>query len=381
MKHSLAWVVFLMLAMCANGQAAASAGKSEAQQIIEKYDRNGDGLLSQEELVEYLNDKTLKRFDSNHDLIITTNEIRSDSLKIAQPLFEGFDDRKLNARDLRIGLQLEEPSESRSLLATVGEYVQLRKSFLTPDDDATDPAKLGWTVARHDSSYTFDGALSLAAQHTYLGGFNLGSLRVGVNAVPTVEAHVSNVDDAAADSLAFGVPIRFVGVSTRTNEAWNGHWLSATPIFETDSRLGVKTFRFESLYSPTIPSLAIGRGTANLFGLGIAAHWRPYVGFEVGRVIDDFGVLDLQDSSTFGRCVIRAHGELEFTTHFLIAGDLVHRVELSGHQHSYTYGELSPQYTLDSKDRLRFGATLRTGKDTPSFKDEHAANLWVGLKF
>jgi hypothetical protein len=253
---------------------------------------------------------------------------------------------------------------------------------LTPDDNADDPAKLSWNVARHDSSYSFDGALSIARnQAVLISHVPLRSWKGTLQWVPTFEAHVSNVKADSPDSVAFGIPFRFIMTPLDlTSTRLKAVDFSLTPVFETDSRFAVKTFTVNPLVTIGLPMLAIGKGV-KVGSPNIVFSWRPYVGFELGRVIDDHGDTTLQERGTITRFVAKAHADLRLGDHFKLTADGVVRQQLDGEDHTFVYGEAGPVLYLDPDQHLSLGATLKTGKRTPTFKDEHAVNVWLGLQF
>lgn len=369
---------------------------SPARAVIKKYDLNHDGVLDQSELAAYLSNQN-RKYDLNGDGTVTPEEITKyyDPQKRAAKLIKERNlGQPLDAAALQDEMKLD-PPEDKSLLTQMSEYVQLQKSFLTSDDKAKDPARLSWTWSRHDSSYGFDGALSLSkkvGEMPFLGSPSLFGVEYNMTPViqPTVEAHVANVNADSPDSVAFGMPIRLLASSSEsnTNRPWlTGFQLALVPVFETDSRFDVKTFTVNPIFSPTIvpPDSSsfswLATGIDRELFWGVTYRWRPFFGAELGRVIDDGGVAGLQETKTITRLLGRVYGELQITEQFLISGEFVARQQLDSEGHTFLYGEISPQITLDPKKHVAVGATLKSGKRPPKFVDEHAANLWVGLKF
>ena len=390
-----------LLSVCLCGTLVACAASeddalSPARAVIKKYDLNHDGVLSESELAAYLSDQN-RKYDLNGNGTVTPEEIATyyDPQKRAAKLIKERNlGQPLDAAALQDEMKLD-PPEDKSLLTQMSEYVQLQKSFLTSDDKAKDPTRLSWTWSRHDSSYGFDGALSLSKKAGELPGHWSPSL-FGVKydtmlaIQPTVEAHVANLKSDSPNSVAFGVPVRLLASSAESNTTrpWlTGFQLALVPEFDTDSRFEVKTFTVNPIFSPTIvppdssPFSWLATGIDRDIFWGMSYRWRPFFGAELGRVIDDGGVAGLQETKTITRLLGRVYGELQFTEQFLITGEFVARQQLDSEGHTFLYGEVSPQITLDPKKHVAVGVTLKSGKRPPKFVDEHAANLWVGLKF
>lgn len=306
---------------------------------------------------------------------------------------------------------VERPAPT-SILDPVGKYVSIQKSFIGGEPNS-DPAKLGWTWGRHESSYSFDGALVLRGLPLFWWGESKStkdrepgelptkfesrnhrelSKAWTIDATPVLEAHVSSDTNAASDTLTAAIPVWFIrSLATSDSDGPLGitsFQAQVTPQFQTDSRFKAKTIEANPLFTFTQPNWGIGTylpkvdaARADPEAQKVAFIWQPYAGFETGFVVDDAGDPELRLNGTIARFVTKVHGEIILGQRYVITGDFGYRHLLNGDHHDYLYGEISPQIKLDSSGHLTIGATLKTGKQPLAFVDEHSANLWLGLQF
>ena len=370
-----------ILACCSTISPGALA-TTESDKIIQTYDANGDGRLDAGELARYLAKKTFQQFDTNNDKIISADEVNADANKRAGKITEDYPNGELDSKGVAYSLGLMEKTTSDPL-GVIGQFLQLQNSYMTKSDKATDPAKLAWTLSKGKSTYNFDGALSYAGNGMLVAHW--GSLNESISDIfwsPTVEAHVSSDTNANIDSVSFGIPVEYIRVRTAARTFITAHDISLTPYFETDSGFGAKTFNIRPMYSPTIPALAMGVGMGTNIGtVDVSFNWRPNIGFEVGRVLDDDNKPALVGKNTYTRFVLDVQAQIDISGRFVLNGKLAYRRFLDGDDHDYVYGEISPVFFLDQRQHFSLGVTLKSGKTTPTFKNVESVNLWVGLKF
>jgi hypothetical protein len=355
--------------------------QAEVEGIIQKYDRNRDGLLDRDELTAYFHDQALQQFDKNKDGRIEGAEVDALLSEKAEKLSDQGDAQgRLNKQDL-IRL-FEKAEDEQGFIADMAKVVSLRRSFFGADAD-TEPAHFSWTQTRDDSSYTIDGAVSLVSLAQWQS-FRLGDdWNMKIEPEPTFEAHVSTEKDAASDSLTARLPFRFIlAPSDPTGKFFKSHVFCLSAVYETDSDCDTRSIRLEPLYTPNIEVLAIGQ-RMKLFGdrSAVSFRWRPYVGAEMGRVLDPGDANTAGDSRDFTNLVLRLYGEVWFGERFVVTADFVEHCTSQGERRTYQYGEISPILYVDKFKHLSVGMSFKDGMESQTSQDVRSLSLWAGLKF
>lgn len=266
----------------------------------------------------------------------------------------------------------------------LAKNISLRQSFLS-DDGESEPAKFSWTKAKgSDSFYTAD--LAVLLKPAFLEGsrkLGNGDYGLGWNIRPTFEAHVATEQDNQQNSLSYRLPVNLtlgpVAPELIRKSVVTLHFLTISPVFETDRLQNTETFGADLFYSLNVPDLAVGV-KKKLFG-PVKVLWRPYIGIEGGHVFDDGGNAALKDTKEYVRFSAKVHGEIWWTGHFVLTADYYFRNDLDGDRNAHSYVEVSPTIYLDPDKHISAGATYKRGKTTPQFTNVDSINLWLGAKF
>ncbi len=111
--------------------------------------------------------------------------------------------------------------------------------------------------------------------------------------------------------------------------------------------------------------------------------WRPYIGAEVGRVIE--GAEEPEEDRTLLRLLTRVHAELrlrEFlgvTDVVLFADDEFYHLPLASGRDTFNVVESGAEFPLT--DNVSFVLSYRVGRAAPLFEKEETFSGSVGVKF
>jgi Ca2+-binding EF-hand superfamily protein len=389
MKHKrFQWTIVLpalsLMAFCAPAQSPMA--EAEVQRILQLYDKNHDGKLDAAELSDYiLKEKSpYKALKPDGSGKVNFDDIKKQAVNDANKIEDRYGDVNSSLDQQGIKTALLPKEDSKGFFDVIGNVVRFRKSFLSAATEAQ-PANFSWTKTPTNTSFSVDAALGL--QPIQLYETTIGKHELVLEIAPSVEGHVSSDPKASQNSISARIPFDFrEGLTANyVKDAWlPSQYFTVTPVYETDKSWKTKTISLQPLYTPNIPKLGIG-SFLPLVGARTNAlvylRWRPYVGFDIGRVLDSGGNASLRAKADYWRFYSQAHGELWITDQFLLAADIYDRLLLNGNGKNYVYAEISPTLYVDTNQRFSVGITYKNGKTTPAFNEVHSLNLWAGIKF
>jgi hypothetical protein len=303
------------------------------------------------------------------------------------------------------------PPQKESTFKTLEDYFSIRKSFLSADDE-TEPANFSWTRAvGAPSFYSIDVAILLKGHSnnnesvgfSFLGGrTDLGDYKLRWKIEPTFEAHISTNNTNAQDSMSARLPVT-LSWEPHSLDAQISEWfLTASPVYEFDRLNNNQTIGGDAFLTANVFSVGIGqflwltgRPTPRFQpDNGVVFHWRPFVGFEAGHVIDAEAGTVLSEQSEFARFATKLHAELAwvhkraeseknelpYTNRFIVAANYYFRHDFIGGS-THNYFDVSPTWYLDDEEHFSVGLTYKRGETTPKFAKVDELTLWLGTKF
>jgi hypothetical protein len=373
-----------------------------AEALFAKYNTNGDKFLDEDELSRYVIDtndiyskSTFKALYSNDPEFRKAVDL--EAKKDAQAIAEnGIEDPKhpghyvLNLDQFRSYVESQPKTKKEKfdvLKALTGflsdKHLHISKSTMvkqSANGSAVEPARFAWTKgASGPAVFTVDAALSYSMALPAFGDEQTGVGEFFLQ--PAVEAHTSTNPKAQQDSISAKIPLQFV-FNPANDMPIAAHYLSISPIYETDHVQNTETYGGEIFYSPTVPGINIG-SLRRLPGLPdwITFSWRPYVGFEGAEVSQTPPKTGYKLPPEFIRFAAKLHTDLYFSNRFNLAMDYCHRNFFYGDDASFDYVEVSPIFYIDEDQHFSLGMTYKNGYTSPQFSWVHSIGLWVGIKF
>jgi hypothetical protein len=302
------------------------------------------------------------------------------------------------------------PAKNEFSLKTLEDYISIRKSFLSADDEK-EPANFSWTrSAGAPSFYSVDLAILLkgfsndrqSTGFSFLGGrTNLGDYKVRWKIEPTFEAHISTEETNAQDSMSARLPITLSWYPHSLDTKIKEWFLTVSPVYEFDRLKNNETIGGDAFLTANIPSIGVGeflwltgRPTPHFKpNDGLVFHWRPFIGFEGGHVIKAEAGTVLSEENEYARFSAKVHGELawvhkhtekeqvSYQNKLVIAVDYYLRQDFTDSESTHNYVELSPTLYLDDSEHFSMGLTYKNGQTTPQFSNVDELTLWLGVKF
>jgi len=377
-------LAILALVLASARSASAQVSPPVVPADVKKYDANGDGWLTREELVRYAKAEDPKRTDEDADDVaadILTRECSTNCTRISLDAFI------ISLQDRRRRQEAVAQTKRTLLWRGFGISREVVDAVNPRGQKTKAPAVLSvkWDTEADDDD---------RRQETLLGAVQLASITFGqgvrsLGVTPGVDFDIDGSKDANETTLSFGLPATFLQV--RDAEARiESYTVGATPKVITDRRFDREVYELAingSLNSQPLAAGFIRPAPVRRDGLHLPklmGYWVPSLQLELGRVSDAGGNTKLVplEGKSYTRLAPRAKVTLFpniVSEQLRLEADYTGRFDLRENwNRPYFEGRLS--YDLVFKGAAELTLLYRRGRKPPQFTKLNDLLLGVGLK-
>lgn len=407
--RAIIWKILFAIILAGSLENVAFAeDPSFLENIPKKYDLNGDGLINKgNELSIYLthqNNAVLAKYDKNIDGVLSQNEVESLNNTF---LNDTVRDDIFDAEEIlgdRIGFAVASssspsPAQDQNPCHTSNNAILLRSAYFAqsifgtlPKQDADSlksvtPATFSFSRDNLTDTdvFTLSGAVSFVG-HSVFKNCNtqaIGALKERAYSAGVVfdRSSSSNPEDEELDSLVLNLNADYF---FQDLPIFSSHYLTGSAALISDFGFDSAVLSTSINWQPSHPKAAIG--VAHLIGdLPFSIRWQPRLKLDFQSILDSGDKQELLDKkdSLFLSPSISAQLFLEsdiFADTFIDL-NYQHMEDLLNSEKSFDFFEASLNIPLDISNHFLFQARYREGNLPSSRQDVDDYLLGIGVRF